>query len=361
MNGPAQGLDRLGSLLHRHFLALLLATYALASAWPGPGAAARNVTVCRVLVSGQHVAVSLPMLLLAALLLNAGLGSDAAELAKVVRRPGVVLAGLAANLLLPVGFLFALFGVLRSWHNHEEMQNLLVGLAIVAAMPVAGSSTAWSQNAGGNVSLSLGLVVLSTVLSPWTTPLTLLACETLLTGTQAGALRELGGRQTGTFLLLCVLLPSLAGLLLRAHLDGERVARFKPALRLVNSLVLLFLCYANASTSLPHIVAEPDWDFLAMVVAVVAGLCLAAFAAGWLLARLLAVGEAQRWSLMFGLGMNNNGTGMVLASASLAALPDAVLPVLTYNLVQHLVAGGVNWCAARRVVNMGYGSAAEND
>jgi BASS family bile acid:Na+ symporter len=42
---------------------------------------------------------------------------------------------------------------------------------------------------------------------------------------------------------------------------------------------------------------------------------------------------------MFGLGMNNNGTGLVLAGASLAALPIAVVPVLAYNLVQHLIAG----------------------
>ena len=45
---------------------------------------------------------------------------------------------------------------------------------------------------------------------------------------------------------------------------------------------------------------------------------------------------------MFGLGMNNNGTGMVLASAALSTLPCALLPVLAYNLVQHLMAGGAD-------------------
>jgi BASS family bile acid:Na+ symporter len=287
------------------------------------------------------------MLLLGTLLFNAGLSADTAQLSTLARKPQVVVAAVLLNLLVPLGFLLLLSQVLRLWHNPDETQTLLVGLAVVAAMPVAGSSTAWSQNANGNVSLSLGLVVLSTLLSPLTTPLTLRAVGWLATGAHAEALRHLAGHQTGTFLLVCVVFPSLAGLGVRQILGGQRVVRLKPGLKCVNSLVLLFLCYANASVSLPQVVAAPDWDFLAVILAVVAALCLVAFAAGWLLARVLGVDESQQRSLMFGLGMNNNGTGMVLAAAALAGLPCTVLPVLAYNLVQHLVAGGVNWFFGR--------------
>jgi hypothetical protein len=51
---------------------------------------------------------------------------------------------------------------------------------------------------------------------------------------------------------------------------------------------------------------------------------------------------------MFGMGMNNNGTGLVLAASDLGTLPWAVVPVLFYNLVQHLVAGGVARVVDRR-------------
>jgi BASS family bile acid:Na+ symporter len=44
---------------------------------------------------------------------------------------------------------------------------------------------------------------------------------------------------------------------------------------------------------------------------------------------------------MFGLGMNNNGTGLVLASVALADHPRVLLPIIVYNLVQHLLAGAV--------------------
>ena len=42
---------------------------------------------------------------------------------------------------------------------------------------------------------------------------------------------------------------------------------------------------------------------------------------------------------MFGLGMTNNGTGLVVAAGALDHLPAVVLPVVFYNLVQHVAAG----------------------
>lgn len=137
-------------------------------------------------------------------------------------------------------------------------------------------------------------------------------------------------------------LPSILGIALRVLLGSARIAIAKPTLKLTNFLILFFLIYSNASISLPQAVGNPDYDFLAVMLVIAAGLCAVAFGAGWLLARLLKVGRAERMSLMFGLGMNNNGTGLVLASMALADHPRAMLPIIFYNLVQHLVAGGVD-------------------
>ena len=62
-----------------------------------------------------------------------------------------------------------------------------------------------------------------------------------------------------------------------------------------------------------------------------------------LIARLLGVSRSDQIALMFGLGMNNNGTGLVLASMALADHPRVLLPIIFYNLVQHLVAGTVDY------------------
>jgi BASS family bile acid:Na+ symporter len=307
----------------------------------------RAVTVFQLSVPGGAIAVSLSGLLLGVLLFHAGLGADVAELAAIVRKPHAVLAGTVTNLLVPLAFIFILAGALRWWPNPVEAHELVAGLAIVAAMPVAGSSTAWSQHSGGSPALSLGLVVLSTVLSPITTPLALASVRGLASGRLADALDLLSGRGTALLLLVGVVIPSLAGMALRRLFGGPRIARVQPQLKRVNAVVLLLLCYINASASLPQVVARPDWDLLVLTLATVAALCLSAFAAGRCLAKLLRASEAQKRALMFALGMNNNGTGMVLACGALPTLPAVVLPVLAYNLVQHLVAAGVGRSFAR--------------
>jgi BASS family bile acid:Na+ symporter len=126
-------------------------------------------------------------------------------------------------------------------------------------------------------------------------------------------------------------------------LGEARIAAAKPTLKLLNSMNLLVLNYSNASVSLPQAFVEHDWDFLAVILTIVIGMCVLAFAAGWILGRLFHVEMPRRISLMFGLGMNNNGTGLVLATVALSRFPQVMLPIIFYNLVQHLVAGSVDF------------------
>jgi BASS family bile acid:Na+ symporter len=169
----------------------------------------------------------------------------------------------------------------------------------------------------------------------------------MATGDYAADLRELAAGGTGAFLGICVLAPSLIGIGVRRAIGDDRIAAVRPHLKLVNSAILLVLNYSNASISLPQTVAEPDADFLALTLAIVVGLCALAFTAGWLISQTFRASPAQRTALMFGLGMNNNGTGLVLASLSLADHPRVMLPIIFYNLVQHLMAGIVDRLSCR--------------
>jgi BASS family bile acid:Na+ symporter len=163
----------------------------------------------------------------------------------------------------------------------------------------------------------------------------------MASGDYADQLHRLAAQGTGGFLSVCVVLPSLLGLLGRTAVGGARAEAARPGLKLVNAVALLVLNYSNGAVSLPQAVAGPDWDFLGVTLGAALGLCVAAFAAGWGLGRLLGAGAGQRAALMFGLGMNNNGAGLVLASVALGGQPRVMLPLLFYNLVQHLVAGWV--------------------
>ncbi len=287
MDNPGQPLVRFSHFLHRNFIWFLLGSYVVAAVSPAAGIGIKNVSLGRINLFGETLTVSLPMLLLALLLLNAGLGVQTAQLRHLLRRPWMLVAGLAANLLLPIAYIYGVSQSLRFWHNSDEVQNILVGLALVASMPIAGSSTAWTQNANGDLSLSLGLVLFSTLLSPLTTPLALHSVGLMTTGDYSEDLHELAASgTTGGFLALCVILPSALGMLTRAAVGGERVARAKPTLKLLNSLNLLVLNYSNASVSLPESIANPDPDFVVVILIVVCGLCMFAFGAGYVLALL---------------------------------------------------------------------------
>ena len=341
-------LTALSHLLHKHLLLLMLGSYVTAAFFPTLGLAIRDASIEHVGLIAMTTKVNLSMLMLACLLFNAGLGVKIGQIREMVRSPVILAVGMAANQVIPVAFIFVVSQVMSRWHNADEVQCILVGLALVASMPIAGSSTAWAQNADGQVALSLGLVLFSTLISPVTTPVALHAAGLMASGDYAEDLHELASGGTGTFLAVGVLLPSMLGIAVRRLAGDARIDAMKPGIKLVNFAVLLALNYSNASASLPQVVANPDADFLAATLAIVAGLCVLAFAAGWWIARILGATSSQRTSLMFGLGMNNNGTGLVLASMALADHPRVMLPIIFYNLVQHLVAGVVDRFVAGR-------------
>ncbi len=324
--------------LHRHFLWLLLIAYAVAALLPEPGLWLRGLNCGEVGLFGETVQLSLPVALLAFLLFSTGLTVQSGRMTSLVRRPAILAVGLAANLVVPLGFLFALGVLLRLWPSPDEAQQLLIGLGLVAAMPIAGSSAAWSQKTEGDTALSLGLVVCSTLFSPLTTPLALHTVGWLLDGTYADLLHHLAYNGAGMFLLLCVALPSMLGLVGHKLVGEPRVRPWKPPLQLANSLVLLTLVYSNAAVSLPRVFTHAGWSFLVGMLVVVMTLCMVCFTAGWWLAAALRADRPRQAALMFGLGMNNNGTGLVLAASALGGHPEVMLPVIFYNLAQHLVA-----------------------
>lgn len=160
-------LARLSHAVHQHFIWWLIGSYAIASLFPGFGLWIRSVSLGDITVFQETTRITLPMLMLSFLLFNGGLGVQTSQLRHLIRSPLVLITGLGANLFLPVAFIFGVTQTMSFWHNPEEVQNLLVGLALVASMPIAGSSTAWAQNANGDLGLSLGLVLGSTIGTSW--------------------------------------------------------------------------------------------------------------------------------------------------------------------------------------------------
>lgn len=328
--------------IHKHFIWIIVSAYIVAAIFPELGLLMRHSELGSVDILRTKISVSLPPAMLAFLLFNAGLGIRANELTDLKRKPSLLVAGAAGNLLVPLAFIVCVNVTMKLWQEPEEVQQILTGLALVASMPIAGASTAWAQNANGNLTLSLGLILLTTLASPILTPLVLHAGGFITTGHYSEDLHELASSGADLFLGVWVILPSLLGMLTHRILGERRSAAISPYLKLSNFIVLALLNYSNASLTLPGVIAQPDLDFVIVMLIIVILLCAVMFGAGYFLARLLRAGRAEMASMMFGLGMNNNGAGLVMASLAFSNHPSVMLPIIFYNLIQHFMAALVD-------------------
>ena len=325
-------------LINHYFIWIIISSYLVATVFPEFGLWIRVLNLGSINVFQSQLVLSVPLIMLASLLFNAGLGVKLIELKHVLHKPFLLLGGVLGNIAIPLLFIMVINFIMHLWHEPVELQQILVGLALVASMPIAGGSTAWVQNANGNLALSLGLVLVSTLLSPLLTPTALHAVGFIATGDYAEDLHELANDGVASFLGIWVILPSLLGILMRWIIGEDKTATAMPYLKLINYGVLTLLIYSNASLTLPNAVFNPDIDFLVIIISIVTILCICTFASGYFLAHFFHADRKETVSLVFGLGMNNTGTGLVIASLTLADHAEVMLPIIIYNLIQYLLA-----------------------
>ncbi|WP_370525839.1 bile acid:sodium symporter family protein [Methylococcus sp. BF19-07] len=339
--------EKVAHICHRHFIWILITSYFMASLFPDFGIWIREVKLGSTTLLHGTLEFSVPSLMLSLLLFNAGLSIRTEDFKRLGRRPSVLLGGLCGNLVTPLAFLVGVSFIMSFWHNPEEAQDILVGLALIMSMPIAGASTAWTQNANGNLVLSLGLILLTTLLSPITSPLVLHTAGFVTSGDHSEDLHEFASNSVTTFLGVWVILPSLLGILMHRFVFKQSPAVAKSGIRLINYILLLLLNYSNASLTLPDALSHPDIDLIVIMLIIVILLCTLGFYTGYLIAKVFHLDRKDMASLMFGLGMNNNGAGLVLVSIAMADHSQVMLPILFYNLVQHFVASFVNSIAFR--------------
>ncbi|MDB4988643.1 MAG: Na+-dependent transporter [Myxococcaceae bacterium] len=349
MNTLKRAVERTVGRIQSKLLWVLFGIYLLAGFMPGTGLAIKKLQLGSIGLFGEApVALSFTNLLLASMLLTAGLGVSLRDARGIFARPRLLAAGVLANAVMPVVFLALLSVAAGAWPETDEAQSTLAGLALIGAMPVAGGASIWTQNADGNVPLTVGLVLGSTLLSPLSIPLALYAVSHVTTGDYAEDLAEIAGDGTITFSLLSVVIPCFLGIGIRHYAGDARIAAAMPWIKVVNLVVLLTLSYTNASGAMHAIVAEPDYDMLGLVFAVTAAMCMTSFYVGYRLARALGALPPDVISLTFGVGMNNSSASSVLASARMADHPLVLVPILAYGMLQKVLAGTVDSALRRR-------------
>ncbi len=286
--------------------------------------------------------ISVPLLLLALMLFSAALLTDLSQIRNVLHQPGVLCIALVAVWLGPSLLVFAAGQIVPEVLAEDTSTGLLVGLALVATMPVANSSVGWTQAANGSLALALALVVLSISLSPLVAPQLLNVLGASLSPSEEAYCEALVNRFSGMFFILWVLLPTAAGFAFRMLLRGPRLANIANWWMLASAAALLLLNYINSALALPQVYDAPV-TLLATTAALAAGLSAVGLLTAWLMARLMRLTDATRSALLFTLSMKHTGLALMLAGVVLANQPTAILLIVLATLMQHLVAAAMQW------------------
>lgn len=324
--------------LHRRFIFLLFAAYVLAAIIPSPGLWLKDLDWGTLPGVGGSITTSL--LMLGILLFNAGFAVKTEHLQALKRRPSLSFIGIIGKSFLALFWVMLLLLAL-SMNLSLLWISMLAGFAIVSIMPVATSSTAWAQQTNSNMALSLGLLLLSTVMMPAVIPFMSWLMRQLPASLNPTVSIESTGTFNISFIAIWILLPVVIGRVFQWVLNNKRNRKFSTWIKWVNAINLLLLNYMHGSCFLPQRFDPFQPAPMLSLLLGVAACCLIAFAAGGWLGKVFKVDAPERMALMFGTGMNNNGMALVLASQFLGESGWIGLTIALCTFGQHLVAGSV--------------------
>ncbi|MEU8579231.1 sodium-dependent transporter [Streptomyces abikoensis] len=330
---------RLTGWLRRRLGWAVTTAYLTAVALPGPGLWLRHTHT--IPLPTGHLPLSVPSALLSLVLFSAGLQVPIRDLGRLLRRPLALLAGLALHLIAPLLVVPAVALALRGSPDTDGGSGIVAAVITIVAMPVAAGATVWTGKGDADQPVMVGLVLASTLLSPFTIPLTMGALSPLLGGNYAGTLDRAAHSLGPGFALTAVLLPCGAGILCRLLLPPHPLRPLLYAAPMAALWGSLLLTYVNASGALGSFFRQPRPLLLAAALTVAAAVCALSFTLGRITARLLRLEPSTGSSLTLACGMNNSSASAVLITTTLPDKPQLLLPVLAYGLLQKLAASRV--------------------
>ena len=304
-----------------NFAALTLGGVALAWFFPP---AFTWMTDGRITFAGQP----LLSLALGVVMLAMGLTLTFEDYRGLARMPRALLAGVALQFLVMPLSGFAVAKVLGL------EPGLAVGLILVACCPGGTASNIVTYIARGHVALSVAMTMASTLAAVVMTP--------LLTGWLAGAYVEIDRLNLLLQMVAVVLVPVVLGTLLN-RLFPRAAERVNAGLPLVAIVLVILIVGGIVGGAKAQIAEHAGVLLLATFLLHALG-----FALGYVLARLLGLGEIEARTISIEVGMQNSGLGSGLAKtpafaaqfadvaqAALAPVPAAI------SAVWHVVIGSV--------------------
>lgn len=304
--------------------------YGLAICIPDPGLKLLSLSSPE---SAGIFRISLQHILLGSLLLCAGLTVESTRIAPASLK--MLPLSSIGTWLIPAAVI-GLTAIVARWFGVPD--GMIYGLVLATSMPIANSSVGWSHLASGNLPLSLGMLLIATIVAPLFAPIVFNLLEPLALPGNTLYSETFPWTKLASFLSIWVVCPALLGLGIGLWSRKKGIVWSKQWLSRVSLTCLLLLNYINASSVLLKIRSENIF-LIGLLFVFLANALLVTVA--WFLSRRLYAPKEDAIAFSLACGLRNTGAAVVLASTIFVHDPLIIMTILLQTLVQHLVAGGL--------------------
>lgn len=257
---------------------------------------------------------------LGAAMFGMGLTIKAEDFKAVFARPREIIMGCVAQYtIMP----------LTAWALSMAFKlppDLAVGVILVGCCPGGTASNVITYIAGGDVSLSVGMTIVSTLLAPLMTP--------FLTYILAGAWVEVSLASMILSVTKVILVPVLLGLLIH-RLLGRAMERISPFVPLISVVAIVMIIAGIIANNVEKILSCG-----LLVLGIVILHNFFGMALGLTASTFFKVSYDKATAIAIEVGMQNSGLAVSLAAANFAANPLATLPGAIFS-VWHNISGSV--------------------
>ncbi|MDY6038753.1 MAG: bile acid:sodium symporter family protein [Eubacterium sp.] len=247
-----------------------------------------------------------------------GMGTtiDLHNLRNILIRPKEIIIGVSAQ--------FVLMPVL-AWILCVSLglpKEIAIGVILVGACPGGTASNVMTHIAGGDVTLSVAMTTVSTLLAPFLTP--------LLVYLFAGAWVQVSLTAMFVTVVKVILVPVILGIIV-SKMAGENMKQIDYIFPLISSLAIIFIISGIIALNSDKIVQSGI-----LVTMVVLAHNLLGLLAGLAIAKIFRLEYKKATAMAIEVGMQNSGLAVSLAAVNFAANPLATLPGAIFSVMHNL-------------------------
>jgi BASS family bile acid:Na+ symporter len=265
-----------------------------------------------------------------------GLSLKTSDFKAIFTNPKAIYIGLTGQLLiLPiVAFVIALL--------FQLPPELAVGLIIIALAPGGATSNMFTYLAKGDVSLSVSLTAIVSIVTPFTIPI--LAVLSMNYFMQDSTEFSIPVVKTIMQLLVITIIPIVIGMFVLAKW-AKIATKLENILKYFSILFLLLIIVLIVLKNKDNMI-----EFFLQVGAATLVLNFSVLLIGYFMAKKAKLSQPQSVSIGYEVGIQN-GTLALVVAGTLIGNNEMMIPAVTYSLIMFLTGAGFGWLVKERIKN----------